>query len=90
MTNTRPPDEQDRRDAIERKFEKRVEAVIDIASELCKQERDDVPDRRKDIVTALEDKGLVREVLADRLREAVAFRDVLAHTYGPIVNDDIV
>jgi len=82
--------EQDRRDAIERKFEKLAEAVIDIASELCKQERGAVPDHRKATITALEDGGLVTNELADQLREAVGFRDVLAHTYGPIVNDDLV
>lgn len=50
-------DEQDRRDAIERKFVKLAEATVD---------------------------------MSERLRTAVGFRDVLAHTYGPIVNDDIV
>lgn len=84
------PDEQDRRDAIERKFEKLTEATLDIASELCKQERGTVPDRRKDIVAAVAEEEIVDEDLARRLRAAVGFRDVLAHTYGPIVNDDIV
>lgn len=84
------PDQQDRRDSIERKFEKLAEAVLDIASELCKQERADVPERRKARVTALENEGIIDTDLADRLRTAVGFRDVLAHTYGPIVNDDIV
>lgn len=84
------PDEQDRRDAIERKFEKLAEATLDIASELCKQERGDVPGRRKARITVIEDEGIVDADLADRMRTAVSFRDVLAHTYGPIVNDDIV
>ena len=52
-------DEQDRRDAIERKFEKLAEAVVDIASELCKQERGTTPDHRKATITALEDEGLI-------------------------------
>jgi uncharacterized protein YutE (UPF0331/DUF86 family) len=82
--------EQDRRDAIERKFVKLTEAMIDIASELCKQERDTLPEKRKDKITALAEEGIIEEALAERLRAAVGFRDVLAHTYGPIVNDDIV
>ncbi len=69
---------------------KNLRTVIDIASELCKQERGAVPDHRKATITALEDGGLVTNELADQLREAVGFRDVLAHTYGPIVNDDLV
>ena len=83
-------DAQDRRDAVERKFEKLAEATLDIATELCKQETGSVPDRRKQRITVLENAGIVDADLADRLRAAIAFRDVLAHTYGAIVNDDLV
>lgn len=83
-------DEQDRRDAVERKFEKLTEAILDIAAEICKQERGAVPDRRKDIVAALAEEAVIDEDLAKRLRAAVGFRDVLSHTYGTIVNDDLV
>lgn len=83
-------DEQDRRDAVERKFEKLTEATLDITAEICKQERGAVPDRRKDIVAALAEEGVINEDLAKRLRAAVGFRDVLSHTYGAIVNDDLV
>lgn len=37
------PGQQDRRDAIERTFEKLTEATIDIATELCKAERGIAP-----------------------------------------------
>jgi uncharacterized protein YutE (UPF0331/DUF86 family) len=74
---------QDRRDAIERKFEKMTEAMVDIASELCKQERGTAPERRRGAVDILEAEDIVDSDLADRLREAIAFRDVLVHTYGP-------
>jgi uncharacterized protein YutE (UPF0331/DUF86 family) len=84
------PGKQDRRDAIERKFEKLTEAMLDVASELCKQERGEAPEHRKGRITVIEDDELVSADLADRLRTAVSFRDVLALTYGPIVNDDIV
>lgn len=39
------PTVQDRRDAIERKFVKLTEATLDIAAELCKQERNNPPER---------------------------------------------
>lgn len=84
------PDEQDRRDAVERKFEKLTQATLDVAGEVCKQERGGVPGRRKDRFSVLAEEGVVNPDLAERLRSAVSFRDVLAHTYGPIVNDDIV
>lgn len=34
--------------------------------------------------------GVIDDELDRKLREAVGFRDVLAHSYGPIVNDDLV
>jgi uncharacterized protein YutE (UPF0331/DUF86 family) len=84
------PGEQDRRDAVERKFVKLAEAMIDTASELCKQERETLPEQRKERIRILADENIIDESLAERLRAALGFRDVLAHTYGPIVNDDIV
>ena len=78
------------RDATERKFEKLIEAVLDIAESILKQEGIDVPSRRKAIIESVETAGVIDTGLADRLREAVGFRDVLSHTYGPVVNDDIV
>ena len=86
------PTAQDRRDAIERKFVKLTEATLDIATELCKQEGEsrDLPERRKALIEYLASEDIIEEDLAEQLKEAVGFRDVLAHTYGPIVNDDIV
>lgn len=80
----------DLRDATERKFEKLTEAALDIAEAILKQERKTVPSRRKDVVAAIEQAGIIGPDLDGRLQEAVEFRDVLSHTYGPIVNDDIV
>lgn len=84
------PTEQDRRDAIERKFVKLTEATMDIATELGKQEAETLPEQRKARIDTLVSQGIVDKRLGERLKAAVGFRDVLAHTYGPIVNDDIV
>ena len=78
------------RDATERKFEKLIEAVLDIAESILKQEGIDVPSRRKATIESVETEEVIDTGLADRLREAVGFRDVLSHTHGPVVNDDIV
>jgi len=82
--------EHDRRDAIERKFVKLAGAMVDIASELCKQERETRPEQRKERIRVLAEEEIITESLSERLQAAIGFRDVLAHTYGPIVNDDIV
>ena len=86
----RAPEGHERRDAIERKFVKLTEAMLDIASEICKQERGTAPARRKAQIEVLEAEGIIQSNLAKRLRDAVGFRDVLAHSYGPVINDDLV
>lgn len=83
-------DQQDLRDAVERKFVKLAEAVLDIAETILDHERESVPDRRKAKIDALEEEGIIGPDLSRALQDAVEFRDVLAHTYGPVVNDDIV
>lgn len=83
-------DNQDLRDAVERKFEKLAEATLDVAAQIAEQEGRRVPDRRKGRIDVIEALSVVDADLADRLREGVAFRDVLAHTYGAIVNDELV
>lgn len=83
-------DRQDLRDAVERKFVKLTEAVLDITETVLDHERDEVPDRRKAKITALKAEGIIQADLADALLRAVEFRDVLAHTYGPVIDDDIV
>ncbi|MFC3959067.1 type VII toxin-antitoxin system HepT family RNase toxin [Halovivax cerinus] len=80
----------ERREAVERKFEKLIAATVDIAETIIAADGASVPGRRKDAITGLERRGVIDEALARRLREAVGFRDVLAHTYGPVINDDIV
>lgn len=80
----------DRREAVERKFEKLIAATVDIAETIHTVEGKSVPARRKDAITGLEEAGVIDGDLGHKLREAVGFRDVLAHTYGPIINDDIV
>lgn len=80
----------DLRDATERKFEKLAEAVLDVCESILKQEGEAVPSRRKETIAAAEQIGLIDSDLNDRLQEAIEFRDVLSHTYGPVVNDDIV
>lgn len=81
---------QDLRDAVERKFEKVAEAVLDITEEILKEEQGAAPTRRKRKISGIERKGIIDPELASQLRETIEFRDVLTHTYGTIVNDDIV
>ncbi|WP_276255247.1 type VII toxin-antitoxin system HepT family RNase toxin [Halomontanus rarus] len=80
----------DLRDAVERKFEKLAEAVLDVADQICKHERGLSTTYRKERIRTLEDEGVISPSISQDLQEAVGFRDVLSHSYGPIVNDDLV
>lgn len=78
------------REAVEREFEKLTAAIVDIAETILKAEGVAVPDHRKATIEELDTLDIVDSALAQKLRDAIGFRDVLAHSYGPIVNDDIV
>lgn len=84
------PENVDRRDAVERKFEKLSAATVDIAETILKAERGVAPEQRKEKIRALVSAGIIDHELAQKLCTAVGFRDVLAHTYGPVVNDELV
>lgn len=81
---------QDVRAVVERRFETLTEATLDVSRQLVRQEGRSVPDRRKATIDVLEDLGILDSDVSERLREAVAFRDVLAHTYGPVIDDELV
>ncbi len=78
------------RDAVERKFEKLTAAVIDIAETILRAENVAVPGNRKATITALRELEVIDSDLKEKIEAAVGFRDVLAYSYGPIVNGDIV
>lgn len=80
----------DIRDAVERRFVKLSEAMLDAARVICEQEHGFVPERRKSKITALEQEEILGSELAELLRDAVGFRDVLAHSYGPVIDEDAV
>lgn len=86
----RASENREKREAVEREFEKLTAAVVDIARTVLKAEGVAVPDERKATITELEQRGIIDAPLAQKLRDAIGFRDVLSHSYGPIVNDDIV
>lgn len=84
------PENREAREAVEREFEKLTAAVVDIARTILNVEGVSAPDRRKSAISELAQQDIVDDQLAQKLRDAVGFRDVLSHAYGPIVNDDLV
>lgn len=58
--------------------------------EILKNEQGTASTRRKRKISGMEREGIIGSELASQLLEAVEFRDILTHTYGAVVNDDIV
>jgi uncharacterized protein YutE (UPF0331/DUF86 family) len=72
--------DEDLQDIVTRNLELAIQACIDIAMHLCGA-YDVVPDSSGDAFTALADRNLIQRALAQRLRRAVGFRNVLVHEY---------
>lgn len=80
----------DTRDIVERRFVKMTEAAIDIAEELVKHERGHPPESNPTAMRALGEEGILSATLAEELAQGARFRNVLSHTYGSIIDHDVV
>ena len=77
-------------DIVERRFVKMTEAAIDIGEELVKHERGSPPASNPESMRALETLGILSASTAEEMAQAARFRNILAHTYGSIIEHDIV
>lgn len=80
----------DTRDIVERRFVKMTEAAIDIGEELVKYERDRPPESNPESMRELGSVGILPSPLAEEMAQAARFRNVLSHTYGDIIEHDVV
>jgi uncharacterized protein YutE (UPF0331/DUF86 family) len=83
-------DDREARDVVERRFVKATEAALDIGSTLVVHERGSVPDSNPGTMRALADEGVLTEATAESMAQAARFRNVLAHTYGSVIDHDAV
>lgn len=80
----------DAQDIVERRFVKMTEAAIDIGEELVKHERGSPPASNPESMRALEELGILSASTAEEMAQGTRFRNVLAHTYGDIIDRDVV
>ncbi len=67
-----------------------TEAAIDIGEELVKHERGSPPASNPESMRALETLGILSASTAEEMAQTAQFRNILAHTYGSIIEHDIV
>ena len=80
----------DTRDIVERRFVKITEAAIDIAEELIKHERGQPPESNPASMRTLGEIGVLSGSLVEEMAQSARFRNVLSHTYGNIIDHDVV
>lgn len=78
------------RDVVERRFVKTTEAVLDIAETLVVHERGEHPESNPAAMLTLAECGVLESDTAERMAQAARFRNVLAHTYGDVIDHDEV
>lgn len=67
-----------------------TEAAIDIAKEIVKYETSAAPSTNPAAMEELGELGVLSPELTDKMAQGARFRNVLAHTYGSIINQDFV
>ncbi len=75
--------------ACERYFERIVEAFVDLAYLVIKDQGFRPPEEDKKVFDVLSENALITPELAERLGDAKSMRNILAHQYGA-VNDELV
>jgi uncharacterized protein YutE (UPF0331/DUF86 family) len=80
----------DTRDIVERRFVKMTEAAIDIAEELVKYDRGQPPGSNPESMRTLGEMSVLSDSLAEEMAQGARFRNVLSHTYGNIIDHDVV
>lgn len=78
------------RNIVERRFVKMTEAAIDIGEELVKHERGSPPKSNPESMRALKELQILSPSTANKMAQGARFRNVLAHTYGDIIDHDVV
>ena len=75
--------DEDLQDIVSRNLELAIQACIDVAAHLCGA-YGAAPTSSGEAFSALADQGLIPRALAQRLRRAVGFRNVLVHEYAEV------
>lgn len=78
------------RDIVERRFVKMTEAAIDIGQVLLVHETGAPGESNAETMRRLTEADILTDETADAMAAAARFRNVLAHTYGPIIDHDTV
>lgn len=83
-------EDSDTQDIVERRFVKMTEATLDIGAVLVRHEQGSPAKSNPATMRALGEIGVLSEETSTAMAQAARFRNVLAHTYGDVINQDVV
>lgn len=83
-------DDTSTRDIVERRFEKATQACIDIARILLRDIDGTAPDTYAKAMQRLGEQHVLQSSTATEMARAAQFRNVLAHEYGDVIDDEVV
>lgn len=81
--------DRDRSDVVERRFEKAVQASLDVASHVVAEEGFREPQNYGDLFEILAEEGVLTASTADLMVEMAGFGNVLANEYADIDDDRV-
>lgn len=67
-----------------------TEVALDIGTALVTFERDHLPESNPATMRILADIGALSTETAEQMAQAARFRNVLSHTYGDVIDHDVV
>jgi len=76
--------DEDIQDLLDRRMQKAIESCMDIVIHIASQSNLPRKERVSDVFVQLASEGIIEKNLAERLKQAVGFRNILVHEYTQI------
>lgn len=81
--------DRDLRDIVERRFEKAIQASLDIAAHIVAAEGFREPENYGELFEILGEEGILSRTTTEEMIEMAGFRNVLVHEYAEIRDDRV-
>lgn len=74
---------------VERRLQNAIQACIDLGMHIVAEEGPRKPETYGDVFVILSEMGVIGEGLSKKMVEKAGFRNVLAHEYAEIINEEV-
>lgn len=74
---------------VERRLYNAIQSCIDLAMHIASEKNERKPEGYSDVFIVLSEAGIIDTELGERMAEEAGFRNVLAHEYANIQNEEV-